>query len=314
MDSFRSKIIRFVVKNIASKGLSTNITPQAQRARLERLSIPYYYGFKYHRTPLNVAGIPAQWISSENADQEKVMLYFHGGAYTFGSPKTHRDLAIRLSRQCGVKVLIVDYRLAPETPFPGAVEDAFAAYQELLSTRDATQIIVMGDSAGGGLVMSLLLQNKRSNIAQPLCCVLLSPWVDLHCNAPSFIGNESTEAMLPVELLFKGAHHYLGTVPATEPLASPIFGPLKGLPPLMIQVGSGEILLDDSRMLAKKAEEAGVEVTLDIWPDCPHVWQVLWSYLPQAREAIDEIGVFVAKQIERAESLGSLDSLSVAEA
>lgn len=243
---------------------------------------------------------------------DTVILYLHGGAYVMGSPSSHRSLISRISARTGCEVFAIDYRLAPEAPFPAAVEDAFSAYQELISSRDPRQVIVMGDSAGGGLAASLLLQNKRSAVAQPLCSVLMSPWVDLHCNAPSFIANERSEAMLPLELLFKGAKHYLGALPATEPLASPIFGPMKGLPPLMIQVSGAEVLLDDSRMLAKKAEEAGVDVQLDIWPGCPHVWQMLWSVLPQGREAIDEIAVFVTEQIENGNRSRSMDSAALA--
>ena len=304
MDSFRSKIIRFVVKNIASKGLSTNITPQARRARLERLSIPYYYGFKYHRTPLNVAGIPAQWISSENADQEKVMLYFHGGAYTFGSPKTHGDLAIRLSRQCGVKVLIVDYRLAPEHPYPAAVDDATQAYVWLLDQGyNPNNIVIAGDSAGGGLTMATLINLRDKGYELPAAGVCLSPWADLSCSSESMTTLDKKDPFLSAQWLQEMAKLYIGAEDAQNPLISPVFGDLKNLPPIFIQVGSDEVLLDDSTRLEKNISAAGGEVILTVYPNMWHVWQIFSAIMPEARDALMEIGGFVNSKIDKAKRL-----------
>lgn len=240
----------------------------------------------------------ADWLNPININFSRIILFLHGGAYVNGSPLAYRGLTCRFARNLKALVLAVDYRLAPEYPYPAALEDAEAAYNWLLSqTFSNSQIAFIGDSAGGGLVLSLLQSLKKRNIPLPACAVLLSPWTDLSCSLPAMKENASKDPMLDPILALERARSYAGSLDLRDPAVSPLYGDLSGLPPLLIHVGSDEILLDDSRHLAEKARQAGTSVELEIWDKMFHVWHFLAGILPQGRKAIQRIAGFIQNNI-----------------
>lgn len=238
--------------------------------------------------------VPAEWIVPKQVVDGRVLLYFHGGAYCLGSISTHRFLGGYLATAANAKLLLVDYRLAPEHPFPAAVDDGVAAYRFLLEQGVAPhKITVAGDSAGGGLTMAVLLALRDAGDPLPATAVCISPWVDLVGTGESMCTNKDIDVMLSPEFLSRYAQMYVNGDELTNPLVSPIYADLRGLPPLLIHVGTDEILLDDARQLAQRAEAAGVDVTLEIWPEMIHVWHALAMIVPESRQAIDRIGEFV---------------------
>jgi acetyl esterase/lipase len=241
--------------------------------------------------------VPAEWVVAPGADARRVILYLHGGGYTIGSINTHRELAARLSRAAAARVLVIDYRLAPEHPHPAAVDDATAAYRWLLANGvDPARIVVAGDSAGGGLTVATLVALRDAHTPLPAAGVCLSPWVDLEGSGESMTTKAAVDPMVQRDGLLKMAAAYLAGQDARTPLAAPLYANLSGLPPLLIQVGTAETLLDDSTRLAERARKAGVNVTLDPWEDMIHVFQAFATYLPEARQAIDRIGEFVKQR------------------
>ena len=241
-----------------------------------------------------VAEVPVEWITAPNASEDAVLLFLHGGGYVIGSPDSHRHLVANLSEETGLQGLLVDYRLAPEDPFPAAVEDAISVYAALLTHGfEAEEIVVAGDSAGGGLVIAMMLAIRDANLPLPAAGICLSPWNDLTGTAKSLETNASVDPTVTKESLDFFAGEYLGEEDAQNPYASPLFGDFTGLPPLLIQVGSVEVLLDDAVMLAERAKEAGVSVTLEVWDEMIHVWHRYYPVLQEAREANARIGEYV---------------------
>ncbi len=247
--------------------------------------------------PVSADGVPAEWVVAEGADPGRALLYLHGGGYVIGSIATHRDLAARLSRATGARVLVVDYRLAPEHPHPAAVDDAVRAFRWLVEQGlDPRRVAIAGDSAGGGLTVATLVALRDAGDALPAAGVCLSPWTDLACEGGSMDTHDHRDPMVRPEGLREMAAMYLGGLPASTPLASPVHAELAGLPPLLVQVGTAEVLLDDSTRLADRARAAGVEVELDVWDDMVHVFQAFAAILPEGREAIERIGAFVRER------------------
>ena len=301
MASLRSKMLRFAIKHIAARNLSAQISPQAQRARLEKASLPFWHSFKFARRKVSASGVPAEWVVAENAEDNKALLYLHGGAYTFGSPKTHGDLVSRISHFCAMEVLIINYRLAPEHPFPAALEDATDAYQWLLKQGYLPEnIIIAGDSAGGGLTVATLINLREKGVTLPAAGVCLSPWTDLCCEGDSQRTHEQLDPFLSSQWLRDMAEHYIQSNDPRNPLISPLYGNLKGLPPLLIQVGSDEVLLDDSVRLERQALNDGVDVTLNVYQDMWHVWQIFAAIMPEAKEALIEIADFTSNKMSEA--------------
>lgn len=228
-------------------------------------------------------------------DAEGLVIYLHGGGYVVGSAEGYRGLAGEVARAAGMEALVVDYTLAPEYPFPNAVEDAVAVIMGLRAQGlPARKIVLAGDSAGGGLVLATLLKLRELEEDMPAAALLISPWADLTCTAASLESNRAADPSLTKEGLQSCAKHYLAGQEASDPLASPVLGDLTGLPPLLVQVGDIEILLDDAKAVAKRAEEAGVEVTLEIHPGLPHVFHAFHFMLPQAKKALDDAGAFLS--------------------
>ncbi len=245
---------------------------------------------------IHIADRSAVWLKPPEAPDSRVLLFFHGGGFVIGSPRTHRGLAGDLARAAGARALSVDYRLAPEHPFPAALDDCIAAYRWLLDQDiPAEAIVLAGDSAGGNLVLASLLTLRDSGIPLPRGACLFSPWVDLALAGDSFESKASIDPRMTQQTLRNYAKAYLAGRDALLPLASPLYArTLSGLPPLLIQVGSDELLLDDATRLATRAGHANVGVRLEIWPGMTHVWQAYAPMLGEGRQAIDEAGRFLA--------------------
>jgi monoterpene epsilon-lactone hydrolase len=244
--------------------------------------------------PVTVGSVPAEWVTAPTADSSRLLLYFHGGGYVMGSINTHRGLAGRISLAAQARVLVIDYRLAPEHPFPAAVDDSVAAYRWLLAQSVATaKISVAGDSAGGGLAVATLVAIRAQKLPMPGAGVCLSPWVDLEGIGESMTTKAAEDPMLQKSGLLTMAKHSLGGRDARTPLASPLYADLAGLPPLLIQVGTSETLLDDSTRLAERAHRAGVRVTYESYQKMIHVFQLFAPILGEGKQAIDKIGEFV---------------------
>ncbi len=248
--------------------------------------------------PVSAGGIPAEWIVPAEAPERNVLLYLHGGGYCIGSINTHRGMVSYIARAAETRALLIDYRLAPENPFPAAVEDSTAAYKWLLSQGIvAGDIIIAGDSAGGGLTVSTLVSLKGKGIPLPAAAVLISPWVDMAITGDSIISKADIDPMVTKEGLIESADAYMDDADPRTPLASPLYADLEGLPPMLIHVGTAEILLDDATRMVDHARKAGVEVTLNTAEDMCHVWHFFTTMLPEALEAIEEVARFMRKHL-----------------
>ncbi|HKW24732.1 MAG TPA: alpha/beta hydrolase [Terriglobales bacterium] len=244
--------------------------------------------------------VPGLWITTP-AGRSRSILYFHGGGYALGSPRAHAEMASWIARAAQARVFVLDYRRAPEYRFPAALEDAMLAYRSVVNSgADPRAIAVAGDSAGGGLTLALLTWLRDRGEPLPSSAVCISPWVDLEMTGESIGSRAALDPLLTREGLQQFADWYLGGQDARNPLVSPLHADLQGLPPLLIQVGTSEILLDDALRLAERARVAGVNVTLSKYEDMPHVWHVFASFLPEARQADREIGEFVMRHSRRA--------------
>lgn len=253
-----------------------------------------------------VGGIPGDWLSMPGADANRVVLYIHGGAFVLGSARGYRAMCARLAKATQARIFVADYRLAPESPFPAAIQDCAAAYRGLLAQGVApSSIVIAGDSAGGNLTVATLLSLRDAGVPLPAAGVCISPWVDLECVGETMKTKADVDPLCEYNSMILEAGLYLNGQNARAPLASPIHADLRGLPPLLIQVGTEETLLDDSKRLAQAAEKAGVPVALDIFEDMPHVWHVFAEYLPEAQQAIDKIGDFVIGKTARASKTAS---------
>jgi phosphinothricin tripeptide acetyl hydrolase len=238
--------------------------------------------------------VAAEWLAPPGARPDAAVLYLHGGGYVIGSPRSHRHLAAAIGRAAGTRVLLPDYRLAPEHPFPAAVEDAVAAYRWLLDRKlSPARIVIAGDSAGGGLTVATLLALRDAGAPLPAAGVCISPWVDLSCGGGSYETRADVDPIVKRAGVDQMAAAYLAGKDARTPLASPLFADLRGLPALLVQVGDDEVLLDDSVQLAERARVAGGDVTLDVWDKMVHVWHWFFPMLDEGQVAIDRIGEFV---------------------
>lgn len=244
--------------------------------------------------PVDAGGVAAEWTTADGASAERAVLYFHGGGYVMGSVATHRGLAAGISAASGARVLSVDYRLAPENRHPAAVEDGIASYRFLLDQGIAAgSIAIGGDSAGGGLTLATLLSLREAGLPLPAAGVCISPWADLTQSGDSMKTKADEDPMVSRELLQQMADAYVDAADASGETASPCFADLSGLPPLLVQVGTAETLLDDARRLAESARKAGVDVELEEWDQMIHVWHAFALLLPEGRQAIERIGEFL---------------------
>lgn len=243
---------------------------------------------------VRVDNIPGEWIVPPGAANDRVILYLHGGGYVMGSINTHRAMVARIARAGQARALAIDYRLAPEHPFPAAVDDATAAYRWLVAQGyKPGKIVVAGDSAGGGLALATLLALRDAGTPLPAAGVGISPWTDMEGTGDSVTTKAAKDPMVQKDGLLSMAKMYVGEQDPKAPLASPLHADLRGLPPLLLQVGEAEILLDDATRVAERAKAAGVNVDLEVWDDMMHVWHVFAKILPEGQQAIDKIGKFV---------------------
>ena len=287
-----SEQLNKVIERIKSQPQNPSASTEQRRAGMERIS---------ERVPADVicekvsaGGVNAEWIAAPGADADRVILYLHGGGYVIGSINTHRAMISRIARASNARALAIDYRLAPEHPFPAAVDDTIAAYKWLLAQGyKPGKIVIAGDSAGGGLTIAALLAIRDAGLPMPACSVPISPWTDLEGTGESVRTRAARDVMVTQENLAYSAKQYYGTHDPKDPLVSPVHANFRGLPPMLIHVGDAEILLDDATRVAKSAKLAGVDVELEVWDDMPHVWHVFAKILPEGQQAIDKIGKFV---------------------
>ena len=249
--------------------------------------------------PVSANGVKAEWTSTPQAARNKAILYLHGGGYVLCSLDSHRHLAAEAGRASGTKTLAIDYRLAPEHPFPAPVEDTLAAYRYLLDSGfEPGHIAIAGDSAGGGLAIGAMLAIREAGLPLPGCGWCISPWVDMEATGQSFIDRAEADPTVQKATILTMAQWYLGEADPRHPHAAPVHGDLHGLPPLMIQVGADETLLDDSVALARKAGASGVPVDLQIWPEMIHIWHIYFPVLSAGRRAIAAGGAFVRNALK----------------
>jgi epsilon-lactone hydrolase len=245
-------------------------------------------------------GVKAEWSSTPDADASKVVLYLHGGGYVIGSLDSHRHMVVEIGRAARARSLAIDYRLAPEHPFPGAVDDSLSAYRFLLANGvQPSAITIAGDSAGGGLVVAAMIAIRDSGLAQPACGWAISPWVDMEAIGESMESKATTDPTVQKAGIVDMAKLYLHGADPRSPLAAPIYADLHGLAPLLIQVGAAETLLDDAIRLAQVAGAADVAVDLQIWPEMIHVWHTYHTELGAGRRAITAGGDFARAMMTR---------------
>ena len=248
--------------------------------------------------PVMAGSVPSEWVSAPNASSDKLFLCLHGGGYTMTSSKAFHPLASHLSTASGCRGLVIDYRLAPEHPFPAAIDDAVAAYWWLLDQGNPAQnIIIVGISCGGGLALTTMITVREAGLPLPAGAVLLSPWTDLAGTGESMTTRAESDPMITPEMNRFHAALYANGTDLRHPLISPLYADLHGLPPMLIHVGSDEIMLDDSTRVAERAKAAGVEVTLDIWEGMWHVWHAFAPQLPEGQRAIEQVGQFMREKL-----------------
>ena len=283
-----------IIQMLKAQPIAGRPTVQETRTNFEQMTTLFPVAADIKCEPVNAGGVKAEWVTAPGADAGRAVLYLHGGGYVIGSINTHRDLAARISRASKARVLLIEYRLAPEHPFPAAVEDSVAAYRWMLAQGlKPARIAVAGDSAGGGLTVATLVAIRDAKLASPGAGVCLSPWIDLEGLGDSMKSKAPVDPIVNKEALLEMAKHYLAGKDARSPLAAPLYADLAGLPPLLIQVGTAETLLDDSTRIAERARKAGVKVTLEPWENMIHVFQVFAPMLDEGQQAIDKIGEFV---------------------
>lgn len=289
--------LQTIIQTLRAQPRDDNRSFEEIRAGFEELAQMFPVAADVEHKPVDAGGVPAEWVAAPGAAADRVIFYLHGGGYTIGSLNTHRDLVGRISRASGARALSVDYRLAPEHPFPAAVDDSVEAYRWLLAQGvPPAGIIIAGDSAGGGLTIATLVALRVAGVTLPAAAVCLSPWTDLEGTGESMKTKAEVDPIVWFDLLSKMAQAYLGNAAPRTPLASPLYADLSGLPPTLVQVGTAEVLLDDSTRLAERAKAAGWDVTLEAWDEMIHVWQIFAAMLPEAQQAIDRIGQYVREK------------------
>ncbi|UCB43720.1 MAG: alpha/beta hydrolase [Dehalococcoidales bacterium] len=286
-----SKELEKVLELMKSRPVVPNLTFQEQREAFETMpGFPLAEDVRCEE--VDAGGVPGEWITTPEAKGGNVVYYLHGGGYVLGSVNTHREMISRISRATGARALAINYRLAPEDPFPAAVEDAVVGYKWLLSSGvEPSRVVIAGDSAGGGLTVAALVALRDAGEPLPAAGVCISPWADMECTGVAKLAGR--EGGIEYEGILKMAKTYVGEADLKTPLASPIHADLTGLPPLLIQVGGAEELIEDAILLEARAKQCGIDVTLETWDDMFHVWHTFAPMLPEGQQAIDRIGEFV---------------------
>ena len=247
--------------------------------------------------PVRENGVCGEWVKAPGTREDRAVFFVHGGGFIIGSAAIYRHLVSRLSLAAGCAVLSVDYRLAPEYPHPAPLEDVLRAWRWLNRSFDASHIAAAGDSAGGNLMLATLLRLKRDSETLPAAALLMAPWTDLSASGDSVVANRDADPYIPAEILRPVAETHLQGADPRAPDASPLFGDFSGFPPMMIHVGSSEVLFDDSLRLADSAKASGVDVTVKIWQGLPHVFQLFSPLVPEGRQSLAELGGFARRHL-----------------
>ena len=292
MQSIQILSVKTIVRLIRDVLLVHKTESNTIRAAFERISNLTKFPKFVKKEIVKYAGLDAAWFIPDGYGKSKTILYLPGGGYVIGSYHTHRSLIARIARASNCKALAINYRKAPENPYPAAIEDAVAVYRQMLA-EGCENIIIMGDSAGGGLTLALLQKIRELQLTPATGSVLLSPWTDLTASGDSIKTKKDADPLITPYLLEIFTKRYVANADPKCPLISPLFADFSDFPPTLIQVGTNEILLDDSTRLAQKMHKQGVKVQLEIYNNMMHVWQFLAGVVPEANKAIDEIGEFV---------------------
>lgn len=283
-----------IIEFLRARPVTDAPTVEAMRAGMDALIGAFTPPPELRLESVEADGVPAEWTVAAGTGDLPVVLYLHGGGYCLGSVATHRGLCSNLSAATGGRVLSVDYRLAPEHPHPAAVDDAVTAYRWLLAQNvPASKVVIAGDSAGGGLTLATLVALRDQHIDLPAAAVAISPWVDMELAGASMDSRAEVDPMVGRDGLKLMADAFLNGADARDPLASPLHADLAGLPPILIHVGDAETLLDDAVRFAERARAAGVDVSLDVFPEMIHVFHAFAPVLPEAVAAIDQIAAFI---------------------
>jgi acetyl esterase/lipase len=297
MASWQAHVMSFVLRHTFKPRLARS--KSAERARAIMNSGKFKTPSDARISKVTLGGVPGEWVERGGGSGSGVLLYLHGGGYFACSARTHRPYTTAFARQ-GFRVFAPDYRLAPENPFPAAVVDAVAAYRGLReAVGRSTPIVIGGDSAGGGLALATMLKLRGEGDDLPAAAALFSPLTDLAGTGESRRLNDKRCAMFHGKGLGRATEYYMGDQDPLQPLASPLYADLKGLPPLLIHVGADETLRDDSILLAERARAAGVEVDLTVWPVVPHVWQLFYQFVPEGRRSLAAAAAFLSKVAAR---------------
>ena len=288
--------IAVVREILASHPRPTNLAER--RERLDALGARYSLPEDVRVEAVDANGVAAEWTTTPVADPSRVILFLHGGRYISGSLDSHRHMIAQAGREARARTLSLRYRLAPEHPFPAALDDTMAGYRFLLSSGfRGKRIVVAGESAGGGLAIAMLVSAREAGLELPACTWCSSPWVDLEMTGGSMTTKAAVDPLISKPYLEELATAYLNGADPRTPLASPIYADLRGLPPLLIQVGSCETLLDDAIRLAGRAGAAGVRVTLDVWPDMIHAFTLFYQQVGAGRRALATVGAFIRSDV-----------------
>ncbi len=280
-------------RELQTKAIPPDLTVEETRTLFDAWMSEYPCAPEVRFEPFNIGELSALWAFAPEVTRRRILLFFYGGTYTAGSIESHKNLIGRLSASSNAAVIAVQYRLAPEHPFPAALDDALTSYRWLLHHPYArSRIVISGISAGGGLALALFLRLKLEKIAMPAGCVCFCPWVDLAMRSDTLRSNLGQDLLKPQRLSWS-AEKYAGGKPLTDPLLSPLYGDLEGFPPLFIQTGTRDLLYGEAVQLSNLAKQKGVMATLDVWPDMLHGWQLFAPRFPEAQEAIDRAGQFV---------------------
>ncbi len=305
MSSLRARLIRRITSRYIQGIDASTVDVVELRQRLNNLSRFLKRAFRVSVNETTVNGLKAEWLKPKKAVEGKVLLYLHGGAYVVCGCRTHRKLVSHIARAGGINALVPEYRLAPEHPFPAAIDDAVGVYRSLLADGiSPDDIFIAGDSAGGGLTVATLLALRQAGDPMPAAVVLLSPFLDMTASGESATTRAAADPWFHAADIPIVAQHYCPDEPDLQnPLISPVFADVADLPPMYIQVGDDEILLSDSTRLAAKMKDAGREVALEIWPEMWHVFHLFVGQMPESRRAIKRIGAFLRERMNPTEQL-----------
>ena len=299
MTSLRAEIVRLGLRWLMKRRSRADVTVAESRRRLESIGrlVPNPPSAVETRA-VNAGGVAADLVTVPASRPDRHLLYLHGGGYVTGSPALYRNVTWRFAEAAQARLLALDYRLAPEHPFPAALDDAVAAYRWLLQEgAEPGRVGILGDSAGGGLGLGLLLRLRDDGLPLPGAAVALSPWTDLALTGASLARNAASDPMLNFEMLPRLAEQYLAGADPRTPYASPLYGDPRGLPPTLIHVGSDEILRDDAVRMAERLRAAGCEAEIEIWLRMPHDWHLFAAVLPEARRAVARVGDFLRQRL-----------------